>query len=357
MEARSAIIERLAEKVGHDWPNVTRARERSAAMLERLRELLRGQDPEDTSIIVFGSFARGEYSVGSDIDWTLLIDGQADQSHFTQAQAIIKLLMKSGIQDESPFGVFDNVTFSHPILHQIGGHDDSNRNTTQRILLLLESVAIGRVEAHERVLDLVLSRYIADDRGLLFGSKKLPRVPRFLLNDIVRYWRTITIDFQAKQRSKRDGWALRNIKLRTSRKLLFASGMLTCFSLQLFSGGEQWSSSEAERGVDPTRVVSFLRERIRLTPIEHMAEALLRPKISAETARMVMDNYDAFLGIVANDEQRKHLVNLPLERLGDDELFRKASQQIARGFQEGLERLFFDEDEEIALLVKRFGVF
>jgi len=354
MEARSEVIERLAEKVGHTWPNVVAARERSAAMLARLRELLRGQDPEDTSIIVFGSFARGEYTVGSDIDWTLLIDGRADEAHLTQARAITKLLKESKIQDESPFGVFDNVSFSHPILHQIGGHDDTNRNTTQRILLLLESVAIGRAEAHERVLDLVLSRYIADDRGLRF-SKRKPLVLGFLFNDIVRYWRTITIDFQAKQRNKRDGWALRNIKLRTSRKLLFASGMLTCFSLQLFGSGEPWSSGEGER-VDPVRTRRFLRDRIRLTPLEHMAEALLRPKISAETAGMVMDNYDAFLGIVADEEKRKHLVNLPVEALGEDALFKEASR-LTYTFQDGLDRLFFEEDEDIASLVRRFGVF
>jgi predicted nucleotidyltransferase len=354
MEARSEVIERLAEKVGHTWPNVMAARERSAAMLAKLRELLRGHDPEDTSIIVFGSFARGEYTAGSDIDWTLLIDGRADEAHLTQARAITKLLKESKIQDESPFGVFDNVSFSHPILHQIGGHDDTNRNTTQRILLLLESVAIGRAEAHERVLGLVLARYVADDRGLRF-SKRKPLVLGFLLNDIVRYWRTITIDFQNKQRNKRDGWALRNIKLRTSRKLLFASGMLTCFSLQLFGGGEPWSSGEGER-VDPARTLRFLRDRIRFTPLDHMAEALLRPKISAETVKMVMDNYDAFLGIVANEEKRKHLVNLPLEALGEDALFKEASR-LTYTFQDGLDRLFFEEDEEIASLVKRFGVF
>jgi predicted nucleotidyltransferase len=358
MEARSEVIELLAAKVGRAWPNVTAARERSAEMLARLRGLLQGQDLEDTSVVVFGSFARGEYTSGSDIDWTLLIDGRADEAHFTCAQAITKQLQEAGIQRESPFGIFDNVSFSHPILHQIGGHDDTNRNTTQRILLLLESIAIGRTAAHERLLNLVLSRYVTDDRGLLFGSKRNPRVPRFLLNDIVRYWRTITIDFQNKQRNKRDGWALRNVKLRMSRKLLFASGMLSCFSLALFGERERWSTGEGESArVDPERVVSYLRERMKLAPLEQIAEALLRPKVSQETAAAVMDSYDAFLGVIADDEKRNHLVNLPLEKLGDDPLFKEASRTIAPRFQEGLDRLFFEEDDDIALLVKRFGVF
>ncbi len=36
------------------------------------------------------------------------------------------------------------MAFSHDIIHQIGGQDDTNKNTTQRILLLLESCAIGQ---------------------------------------------------------------------------------------------------------------------------------------------------------------------------------------------------------------------
>lgn len=356
MEATSGAIERLEERVGHTWPNVIAARKRSLDTLSRLRELCAGQEPVDTSIVVFGSFARGEYTPGSDIDWTLLVDGRADEAHFKQALAITRLLADAKFQPPSPFGVFDNVSFSHPLLHLIGGHDDTNRNTTQRILLLLESIAIGRREAHERVLSLVLSRYVEDDRGLLFGSKRTQLVPRFLLNDIVRYWRTIAVDFVNKQRTKGGGWALRNVKLRMSRKLLFAGGMLTCFSLVLFGQGERWSVAEGERGVEPARVVRFLRDRLRLPPIEHLAEVLLRPKISPETAATVMDAYDKFMGILADDEKRKHLYDLPMDALGDDKLFKDASR-LGYQFQDGLDRLFFEEDEEIAGLVRRFGVF
>src|SRR6185295_11361298 len=103
---------------------------------QRLSALLRDQEPSDTSIVVFGSLARGEYTEGSDVDWTLLIDGQADEGHYAQAQAIGRLLEGSGFHQPGPTGVFGNFAFSHPILHQIGGQDDINKNTTQRILLL-----------------------------------------------------------------------------------------------------------------------------------------------------------------------------------------------------------------------------
>lgn len=47
---------------------------------------------EDTSLIVFGSLARGEWTSGSDLDWTYLIDGQANSDHLRIAQKISKVL-------------------------------------------------------------------------------------------------------------------------------------------------------------------------------------------------------------------------------------------------------------------------
>src|SRR5260370_24135902 len=106
------------------------------------------------------------------------------------------------------------MTFSHVRVQKIGGREDTNENTTRRVLLLQESVPFGKPDAHERVLRLILSRYLKDDRGLRFDTLPL-KVPRFLLNDIVRYWRTVTVDFVEKQRGQAGQcWGLRDAKLR-----------------------------------------------------------------------------------------------------------------------------------------------
>ncbi len=40
------------------------------------------------SVVVTGSFARGEATEGSDFDWMLLVDGASDSEHFTLAGPI-----------------------------------------------------------------------------------------------------------------------------------------------------------------------------------------------------------------------------------------------------------------------------
>lgn len=355
MRETSTILPALQAKADREWPHLLEARRRSAATYSELQKLLHDQDPSDTSIVVFGSLARGEYTAGSDLDWTLLIDGQADEAHYTQVREISRILDHEGYQEPGPTGVFGNFAFSHPILHQIGGQDDTNKNTTQRILLLLESLAIGKREAHERVLRLILSRYLDDDRGIRFSGNKRFLVPQVLLNDIVRYWRTVTVDFVSKQRERARGWALRNAKLRMSRKLIFVSGLLTCFGFVLFGQHVQLTDTRGKALLPALMLV--LRERLQRTPLENLAEALLRPAVKPETAQILFDAYNAFLGVLADKEKRDHLKGLPLDDdLGKDPLFQEV-MRLGRRFQEGLDQLFFGEDEILFQLIKAHGVF
>ena len=101
---------------------------------------------EDASLVVFGSLARDEWTSGSDLDWTYLVDGQADPAHLLIRQRIDFAIEKQKGKFKPPgqTGTFGNMAFSHDMVHQIGGLHDTNRNMTQRILLLLESKAIGK---------------------------------------------------------------------------------------------------------------------------------------------------------------------------------------------------------------------
>jgi len=120
------------------------AREKAAAVRVKLDQILFEKIPKytsgDTSLVVFGSLARGEWTSASDLDWTYLIDGQANSDHLVIAQKIQTILKDHEAEFRPPgqTGTFGNMAFSHDIIHQIGGQNDTNKNTTQRILLLLE---------------------------------------------------------------------------------------------------------------------------------------------------------------------------------------------------------------------------
>jgi Nucleotidyltransferase domain len=68
-----------------------------------------------TSIVAFGSLARNEFTQGSDIDWTLLIDGQAASEHLAIANKVRDEIArlegkgpgKEGILATSPLAMTD----------------------------------------------------------------------------------------------------------------------------------------------------------------------------------------------------------------------------------------------------------
>ena len=151
-----------------DLPSLRQYREASAQTKEKLDTVLSAAIPsyttEDANLVVFGSLARGEWTSKSDLDWTYLIDGEANADHLRISQQIHSVLEENDFLEPGPTGTFGNLGFSHEIVHQIGGQSDSNKNTTQRVLLLLESCFIGRKgEAHERVIRAVINRYLEED--------------------------------------------------------------------------------------------------------------------------------------------------------------------------------------------------
>ncbi|MCS6915588.1 MAG: hypothetical protein RMK29_00225 [Myxococcales bacterium] len=353
--APGSDLDRLARRLGCPLPAIERARQRTPAVRAALGRLAADLCSEDCSLVVYGSLARAEWTPGSDVDWTLLVDGRASPTHLEVVRALSRRLDEGGYCRPGPSGVFGSITFSHDLYNRIGGQQDSNDNTTQRVLLLLESVAPAHPAARERTLRLLVERYLADDRGLLHSRR--PRlVPRYLANDIVRYWRTMAVDFVDKQRGRGGaGWALRYAKLRLSRKLLFVSGMLACLGCELFIPPEVRAAlSGPERSVAPLaqHLLSFLRR----PPLEVVAHALLHTEVRPETAAQLLGAYDAFLAILEDDEQRKHLRQLPPDRLSDDPVFTQVSQ-LGRRFQEALAHMFFRDDPNLTRLMIDYGVF
>jgi predicted nucleotidyltransferase len=354
MSDSTSNTETLEQRIGANWPHLRAARLLAKETKQKLRQALAGLDSEDTSIAVSGSLARDEFTSGSDIDWTLLIDGQADPRHYDLAGEIKVIVDKIAAKPTGAEGTFSAMVFSHDLIHEIGGEDDTNRNTTRRLLLLLESTAVGREDAHQRVVRNILNRYLLEDRGFWKGLQY--RVPRFLQNDFARYWRTMAVDFAYKLRKRSgQGWAIRNIKLRMSRKLIYVSGLLACYRCHMDYSQEQWRTI-AQSPDGQKEVVDYFSQVFHATPLEIISGVLLRHPHLDDAANKILGSYDRFLGILADEEQRKHLEVLSEAEAETDSIFQTA-RRLTHDYRDGLLTVFFDAPSGIDVLTRNYGVF
>lgn len=355
-------FEKVSAKAGLEWAQIRASCTRAKATRARLKaEGTFAKMPPDTGFVVFGSLARGEETEKSDIDWTLLIDGQADANHLQFAHSIDACLQEMGLSPPNAGGAFGKLSFSHELVHKVGGDQDSNRNTTQRVLLLLESCAPTGEQVRQRVMTQLFNRYLEDDITYQSEQREV-RVPRFLLNDVVRFWRTMAVDFPAKQRDRNGkGWALRNFKLRMSRKLIFASGLLTCLNARVRP--ELVHAAEATSRDARWALQEYLAAATNRPPIETLAEAVLAYGSQAQpggTFNELVDlftAYDEFLGILNDTGKRKHLENLDRMAARSDALFTEDCRSIGNRFQDALTALFFRSYEPLTTACQRYGVF
>lgn len=352
----------LENRTGSHWEHLRVAREASDRELLEITAALDTFPTADASIVVVGSLARKEVTPGSDIDWTLLLDGMSRPQDEQVAHDIRQIL--DGLEKKQPGreGVFGTFVSSHDLIHRIGGESDTNANTTRRILLLLESIPIGRPDAHSRVLSNILYRYLEEDRGLWFGSNH-SKVPRFLFNDVARYWRTMAVDFAYKQRARPDGgFLLRNTKLRMSRKLLFLAGMLICFDCHT-RFKEDSARRDFYRGKSVEATIERLREVLMEPPLEILASALLDYHSFDDSIKKLFTAYNDFVGMLADETllpsgltKREHLDALPVDRIDGDAVASEA-RDISHRFRDAISELFLTKDTEVGRLTLEYGVF
>lgn len=340
------------------WPTILKAQKDTQNVQRHLREMLREFTSDDADIVVFGSLARNEWTSGSDVDWSLLIDGQANTEHRHTARSIERRIKEYGYKGPGSEGTFGNLCFSHDIIHRIGGQSDSNRNTTQRILLLLESAALREHKNQfsgpcERTVRQILSRYLVSDSNFHCKSDEESRVPRFLLNDIVRYWRTMCVDFAYKDWEQGgEKWALRNIKLRMSRKLMFISGLFMVFSC--FQNQTLGRPADAKSDYF-LMLQEHLLKFVHSTPLNIVVWTLEQLNMRAECGSL-LDSYEAFLNQIDDANLRRHLETLREDTVYQDSRFLEC-RNTSIELQTTLDRICFQNDSEMRDFICKYGVF
>ncbi len=180
-------------------------------------------------------------------------------------------------------------------------YDDSENLFTARMLLLLESKCVLNNQLYEKALNKTVRHYFRDSVG------KQTFRPLFLLNDILRYWRTLCLNYE-QTRSDPDGpWRKKNINLKFSR-------MLTVFGTILPILAEQMHSADC--------IVNL----VRLSPQERLSRGLdaLNDPSMFEKYKQFLEDYESFLSWKDVDGTSKRMLT---EESGD--LSRKAASRFS----------------------------
>jgi hypothetical protein len=140
----------------------------------------------------------------------------------------------------------------------------------------------------------------------------------------------MAVDFASKQRDRAgEGWGLRNAKLRMSRKLIFASGLLVCFGCNLDS--ELQKKISAEKSDTRLDLVNYIRNQIKLTPLEVFANAIEQYSVAKSLGNEIFGAYAEFLTILDDKKSREQLENLRAAESRTDPTFKRV-RRISQAF-------------------------
>lgn len=245
-------------------------------------------------IYVTGSYGRGEAHEESDLDLFFLHEGTRKENQMPRLDKalldadLIRTAAKLGFPPFSNDGEYLNVHYLDDLLAEMGGREDDSQNYfTARMLLLLESRPVFNNGEYQRAADAVVRSYCRD----IYDIDKDFRNAIFLINDILRYWRTMCVNYeyrrneQGRDITRRNKDRLRNLKLKFSR-------MLLCFSAVLLLVREGQKPSPPE-----------LLRIVQLSPMERLAEAGQSVKGGAKLADAITEHYAWFMHQTGKEEK------------------------------------------------------
>ena len=279
--------------------------------------------PDDLDVLLFGSIARREASGTSDFDFLVVAHRLPDivirtRELITNGREAARQLH---LDPPGASGIFGTVISAPDLTERIGLEQDTNVTLSRRILLLQESVSIYRPALREHLMRAVLERYLVENRS----SEK---VPRFLLNDLLRYWRTIAVDYQAKRWEKHgaSGWGLRYLKLIISRKLAFVGTLIPLFICE-----------------DAT--TNYFLDQFNMPSLARICQlhALLEERFLSDL-RIIIEVAEEFAGSLADEDFRREADSITSRREITPGSPFHDMQERSRELQRSLESIFFDSD-------------
>jgi predicted nucleotidyltransferase len=251
----------------------------SSARIEDLRKEISKIDvlnDDNISIFCAGSVARGEYGENSDLDILLTYNGLSEAIEKLEANVKIALNKINNNLGYPPLSDSGRFLKLHPIddlVSKTGSPlDDSENRFTVRLLLLLEGVYLNSSSLFELHKNEILKNYFRDQNAVR------NYIPYFLINDILRYWRTLCLNYEDFRRERARPWRKKSINLKFSRMLTVFATVLPIISTP----------------------IQNIEDCIKLTcykPLERMAlgvDALCSQEL-IESWESMLDHYEFFL--------------------------------------------------------------
>lgn len=267
--------------------------------------------PKPICVYATGSYGRLEAWEESDVDLFFLHDSRDDLPFTTfvrLAAQLVETTAAMGFPEFDGDGRFLEVRNVGDMENVLGSPEDDSTNAfTARMLLLLESQPVYDPALYDQLMEKVVGFYYRD-----FADHTETFTPSVLLNDILRFWRTLTLNYEHKRlefrtlvgdelREKKAKSALKNYKLKVSR-------LSTCFSMVANLSAEP----------KPVRAETVL-ELCALTPSQRFERLRDRSAEAAAIVDRLGHTYSEFLACTqrpdevvlsefADDAKRKELL-------------------------------------------------
>ncbi len=267
-------------------------------------------------VYITGSFGRGEASAHSDLDLFIVGLGCPDNPALSRLDAIcikadlIEATRTLKFPEFSGDGQYLEHYAEKELIKTLGQpEDDANNTFTARLLLLLESQPVIGVTVYERIVNDVVAAYWRD-----YEDHKKEFIPAFLANDILRLWRTLCVNYEARTATdppeKKAKRKVKNYKLKHSR-------LLTCYSALM----HLLSTYSGQNTVHPNDALAMAK----LSPTGRLEDLLKQTHITAahEAIDKLLRTYEEFL--TATDAPEAELVNRFMAPKAAKEYFQSAN--------------------------------
>ncbi|MFO1020426.1 MAG: hypothetical protein U0903_06990 [Planctomycetales bacterium] len=233
-----------------------------------------------------GSYARMEAGPAGDLDLVILVD---DPLPDDLAQEVDERVRRSardqGFHLPQSHGIFARpVREAELFAPVIGQIDESPRTFGLRIQWLLEMQPLQGAREFQRIQRRIVERYATD-----FVTAGPEKQWIYLLNDTIRYFRSLFLKYQWESRDNPARWELRNLKGRHSRTVLYAG--------LLFLLGES--------GIRKADKVEWLLNSLQLTPLERIAA--IYQQYADNNLITVLNSYGEFVAWSGAEASRKTL--------------------------------------------------